>query len=330
MKMKGEQQLFNPGPAVDRSHPGDLSYEEWSTRPDVVHHSTFTRDWTPRDGVGGWSHYGTTAAAEENALRSYKDLDSVAEGSIPSGRPGGVQKDDDGWSDTYLDDVAEATGPGVIHSRRITESGIGHDITARRYTTHAADMRLSDAAANVAQKGFEIANRMADEITYGDSSYEQEAGTTFGDAAYYADDPDSMALTPQDPVARGIDHIYENTPVAYENEVEDQGSTSYMAPAVAVTSWEQDVQSSPNRSQHFKDAVAAQPRPRTTPFTGASDKAIRGFDQKGMVSRVIQPALFGEQGETATPPTGLHDGSRYHKEFPKEIPNPVHAARGYR
>lgn len=336
-----EQQLFDPGPAREQ-HPGDLSYEEWSERPDIIHHSTFTRDWTPDDS--SVSHYGTRAAAEDNANRSWNDLSIVSSGGIPHGRPGGVDphavgddidvaEDMGGEFALYEDDVAATTGPGQIHSRRIESSGIAASLTPKRFGTHAADMRMTDAAANMADNAnaFTSGSRQFDEDLFTPdgqaSQYERDTGVSMFDAVRYAEDGDVEPIRSARQgasVMRGIDNIMDHdVPLAYENEVEDQGSTSYVAPRGSVRSWEEDVAASPNVSEEMKGLVAAHADkngPRTTPFDNRTTRKSMGQS----------PATWGQREhvqDSFWPETYRND---IVKSFPSELDNPVHTVRAAR
>ena len=341
----GEQlRLFDPGPKRE-AHPGDLPYEEWSARPDVVHHSTFSKDWSPRDKE--FDHYGSLEAAEQNASRNWRSLDTVAQGGEPGGSVAGITLGDDSWSETYQQDVAEATGPGVIHSRRITASGIANEPHAKRYGTGIRDMRMTDAAANLAGSGAAHATNVSylDIDEYGESGeasqYERDTGVSVASIIDYAEGHTEELEGGREAksVQQGMDnlmHTAQPVPIAYENEVEDKGSTSYVAPHHAVTSWEEDVMSSPNVSQEMKDLVQARADkvgPRTTPFAGRAEKSGAEVTAGGSLSlsSIPQSPVTWGRREYVQPSLPFPDKKgrtrikdKTVRSYPAQVENPIH------
>ena len=76
-KQFGQQQLFDPGPAVEQ-HPGDMHPDKWAARPDVQYHGGDFHNFGGDEISDATSHWGTKAAAthianERERTQGYPD-----------------------------------------------------------------------------------------------------------------------------------------------------------------------------------------------------------------------------------------------------------------
>lgn len=278
MRQQGEQTLgeqrgldkvsaaqFGPAPKTE-PHPGDLDYDEWAQRPDVVHHATFADDWAKlsRHGQIPTPHFGTAASAGEVG---YDARAAIWGGS-------------DRRTFSYAEAV-EGERVGQVHSRRIESSGIalgaGADRRSSANTVHEATpagmmatlqavgmkdtgaetARYADAAANGIVSGLDIHNNSLDHGEYVDNASISEV--PWADSALHQMEqgktPENTAL--DQATAKGLEQLGAKVPLAYRNSVEDPGSTSYAVPPGAGRTWEQDFMDSPNRPEYRKRGVRA-------------------------------------------------------------------------
>lgn len=229
-------QLFNDAQfATPPKSPGEMSMDEWVDTQEPKFHGSFRSDFD-RAPV---AHYGTMGQAVERLGNVSHTLQSSYASRDGYYNPSDLTDDD------YYDSAGEERQGPYTHTGRVY---------ARRFTTPASKVPLSDSAANAAEMGYRYEN-YEEEWEIPKSVREsalQDAPELSFDAKY--DNP--KAIHHSEMAKFGHGQLEQGIPIKYRNTIEGHNPidavadpVSYAAPSSAVTSWERDVINEPRASQ---------------------------------------------------------------------------------
>jgi len=268
--------LFDPEPFNSPpKHPGDLTPEEWMSRPDVVFHGTFN-DGTYEDEPPLTVHFGSKKSAQDRVQKLTSDMGLVDTSTrTNSGRTqplNGVRSlagwhpaydwrgptrnldaaasyvrfnEDNAKDEWYSDPDNDLEPDDYVESRKadaVNERMSPGRIKARRINPNRHGETLSDADAN--HVDLEYWNK--------DSRTVQESDAP--SSIQNTEPPDGWSPPDAARVAAAHASLDAGLPVPYDNGVEEPGSTSYIVPRPDKTTrtyWH-DVMRSPNRSPEEK------------------------------------------------------------------------------
>ena len=237
MKMRGQLQF--PGMDVPKvtPQPGDMGFDEWAQRNDVIHHGSFSDSWD----AGSVTHFGTRKAAIQRLDSAHTMLDSHRMGGYD------IELQYGPHTGFGYRELSNHLSPGRVHSRRLDPAGLHHE-------------EIMDDVANMIHSVYDM---KMDEIGEGTGVSDDVAGSAadFDADLIHDDEAFNKHLDEQHKGASdALDSLSTNMVVPYENTVEDDGSTSYLVPFARtnshLSSYAQDVANS-NRSRAEKDAFAA-------------------------------------------------------------------------
>lgn len=239
-------------------HPGDLSFEEWAEREDVVHHGTFMKDWDQTAAT----HFGDPDAA--------RMILKGAHSAILGGSGYGPLEEEDMYEELNLPEEESMISEGTIHSRRLPEGSVATD-------PHGDRRVFSDRAANTAH----LLHEMSRFGGRGSPSVRETVAIGWGmdrgediDEDYLQEELESRDTRSSRAALDATDQLEAGKTLAYNNTIE--GGISYVVPnrgARDLRTWEQDVAGSPNVPPHVKDFVArrtAERGPRHLPAARTS------------------------------------------------------------
>lgn len=262
--------LFDPKPYLREPHPGDLSYERWLKRPDVMFHATFRSDESLRNAPT--LHTGTQLAAQEILNESAHNVGALPNTDSNPTTPGNLHSLSGimmGREEQARRSMRVGTTIRSTMSQPDVQSRIGRGrIIARRYdSTGEYPETLTD----------ETANHM--DYVYRESIGEDVTGSVAASFTPPRDDDGEYDWSDwEDHPA--IDALWEGKRLPYKNTFEDSGSTSYVVPKWTETTkgyWD-DVEDSPNTTSAQKDMarIMRAEGETTVPFTSRPKTSNQG------------------------------------------------------
>ena len=252
--------LFDPSEAPQKApteeHIGDLPFESWAARNDVVHHGTMVT--SPHWDSSPVTHFGDLTSARERLSNAHRQVTRVGQG--PESYMGA------GYDREFQDPK--------IYSRRLPQHPLGVDTDFT--TTNVGILSDDDANAAHAVKVWrdvgDVTNNTSAAIRGSSGINRPENNAVYEQILDHKGNGDEIAvrnlrylsepqLIPRLPAIRtAVDTMDRGRSVAYENseEMGDSG-VSVIVPTGAsqrgesTKSWYDDLKASPNRSRAEKE-----------------------------------------------------------------------------